>query len=143
MACPETNALLKQSAMNIRRIKETCIYVSDLEQTRAFYQDKLGLPLLSLVKGRHVFFRAGESVLLCFIASQTEQEKELPPHGARGSVHFAFEVNKEDYTAAMQKIREEAIPILHEHTWKGVLRSFYFHDPDDNLVEIIEEGLWD
>ena len=142
MAFPGTT-VLKQSAMNIRRIKETCIYVSDLDRTKAFYEGKLGLPLISLVKGRHVFFRAGESVLLCFIASQTEQEKELPPHGARGSVHFAFEVSKDEYASALQKIRDEAIPVLHEHTWKGVLRSFYFHDPDGNLVEIIEEGLWE
>ncbi|HEU4903733.1 MAG TPA: VOC family protein [Flavisolibacter sp.] len=129
--------------MDIRRIKETCIYVSDLEQTRAFYTDKLGLPLISLVKGRHVFFRAGESVLLCFIASQTEQEKELPPHGASGSVHFAFEVSHEEYPAALQKIKEAGISILHEHTWRNGLHSFYFHDPDSNLLEVIEEGLWE
>jgi catechol 2,3-dioxygenase-like lactoylglutathione lyase family enzyme len=129
--------------MKISRIKETCIYVSDLEQTRAFYAGKLGLLLLSLVKERHVFFRAGESVLLCFIASQTENEKELPPHGARGSVHFAFEVAGEEYLAALQKVKDAGISILHEHTWKNSLRSFYFHDPDENLVEVIEEGLWE
>ena len=129
--------------MNIRRIKETCIYVSDLEQTRAFYSDKLGLPLISLVKGRHVFFRAGESVLLCFIASQTAQEKELPPHGASGSVHFAFEVSSEDYPATLQRVQDAGITILHEHRWRSGLRSFYFHDPDSNLLEVIEEGLWE
>lgn len=82
-------------------------------------------------------------MLLCFIAAQTEKEKELPSHGARGSVHFAFEVAREDYQAALQKITEAGIAILHEHTWPNNLRSFYFHDPDKNLVEIIEEGLWE
>lgn len=129
--------------MEISRIKETCIYVSDLEQTKDFYCGKLGLPLISLVPGRHVFFRAGESVLLCFIASQTEQENVLPPHGARGSVHFAFEVAAEEYPAALQKVKEAGIPIRHEHIWKESFRSFYFHDPDQNLVEVIEEGLWE
>jgi catechol 2,3-dioxygenase-like lactoylglutathione lyase family enzyme len=129
--------------MNVRRIKETCIYVFDLEQTKAFYNGVLGLPLISLVKGRHIFFRAGESVLLCFIAAQTEKEQELPPHGASGSVHFAFEVSKEEYSAALQKIKDAGITILHEHCWKDTLCSFYFHDPDKNLVEVIEEGLWD
>jgi catechol 2,3-dioxygenase-like lactoylglutathione lyase family enzyme len=129
--------------MNIARIKETCIYVTDLQATKAFYADKLGLPLISLVEGRHIFFRAGQSVLLCFIAAQTEKEMELPPHGARGSVHFAFEVaSGAEYNAALQQVQDAGIPILHQHTWKGVLRSFYFHDPDNNLVEIIEEGLW-
>lgn len=60
--------------MNIKRIKETCLYVTDLDATTAFYAGKLGLPLLSKVPGRHVFFRAGETVLLCFIAGATQQE---------------------------------------------------------------------
>ena len=129
--------------MNIARIKETCIYVTDLHATKQFYAYQLGLPLISLVEGRHVFFKAGQSVLLCFIADKTLHEKDLPPHGAAGSVHFAFEVARQDYAAALQKMKDAQIPILHEHKWKDELRSFYFHDPDKNLVEIIEEGLWE
>src|SRR5947209_4141516 len=129
--------------MNIRRIKETCIYVTDLQRTKTFYADLLGLPLISLVKERHVFFRAGESVLLCFIAEKTEKESILPPHGASGTIHFAFEVSATDYDTALRQIQEAHIPILHQHVWGGRLRSFYFHDPDQNLVEVIEEGLWE
>jgi catechol 2,3-dioxygenase-like lactoylglutathione lyase family enzyme len=129
--------------MKISRIKETCIYVSDLQRTKAFYAEELGLPVISMVPDRHIFFRAGESVLLCFIAAQTENEKELPPHGARGSVHFAFETDAEAYASALQQLKAAGINILHEHTWKAGLRSFYFHDPDKNLVEIIEEGIWE
>lgn len=129
--------------MRVARIKETCIYVEDLDKTEGFYHGQLGLPVISKVKGRHIFFRAGESVLLCFIAAQTEKEAELPPHGARGSVHFAFEVSKNEYSNTLAEIQQKAIPILHEHHWKGELRSFYFHDPDGNLVEVIEEGLWE
>lgn len=129
--------------MKISRIKETCIYVSDVHRAKEFYHQKLGLPLISLVDGRHVFFRAGESVLLCFVAAQTLQEKTLPPHGATGSVHFAFEVSRDDYNAALRQVQEAGIPVLHEHKWTENLRSFYFHDPDNNLVEVIEEGLWE
>ena len=130
-------------AVNIARIKETCIYVTDLQATKAFYNGKLGLPLISLVEGRHVFFRAGESVLLCFIASKTKQEKELPPHGARGSVHFAFEVERSNYDKTLQTVKDAGIQILHEQNWHKGLRSFYFHDPDKNLLEVIEKGLWE
>ena len=129
--------------MNIARIKETCIYVSDLHRTKTFYADGLGLTLIALVEGRHVFFKAGDSVLLCFIAEKTLQEKELPPHGATGCIHFAFEVGRNDYTAALEKIKSFGIEILHQQIWKKEVRSFYFHDPDKNLIEIIEEGLWD
>jgi catechol 2,3-dioxygenase-like lactoylglutathione lyase family enzyme len=129
--------------MNILSIKETCIYVKDLERTKDFYAGKLGLPLLSLVKNRHVFFRAGNSVLLCFLAQTTLKEMELPPHGAEGKIHFAFEVSKEEYTSALTQIKNSGIEILHEHLWKNAIHSFYFHDPDNNVVEIIEQGLWE
>lgn len=129
--------------MKISRIKETCIYVTDLQKTKTFYADRLGLPVISLVEGRHLFFRAGESVLLCFIAEKTREETDLPPHGAVGSVHFAFEVAKEEYALALQTLTKAGVAILHQHTWKAGLQSFYFHDPDENLVEIIEEGIWE
>src|SRR5215216_4454781 len=124
--------------MNISRIKETCIYVTDLGRTKDFYTGKLGLRLISLVQERHIFFEAGDSVLLCFIAEKTKKETVVPPHGATGSIHFAFEVARDDYEAAVEKIQVADITILHHHIWKGGLRSFYFHDPDNNLVEIIE-----
>ena len=129
--------------MNIVRIKETCIYVTDIQRTKEFYAYKLGLPLISLVKDRHVFFKAGESVLLCFVADKTKQEAELPPHGARGSVHFAFEVPKDDYADTLQQVQQAGIEIVHQQAWGHGHRSFYFHDPDKNLVEVIEEGLWE
>ena len=105
--------------MKILSIKETCIYVKDLDRTRNFYANALGLPLISLVKDRHVFFKAGSSVLLCFIADETRKESELPPHGAQGTMHFAFEVTKADYDAALEQIKEAGIEILHEHQWKN------------------------
>ena len=129
--------------MNILSIKETCIYVKDLERTKEFYSGKLGLPLISLVPGRHVFFRAGSSVLLCFLAEETLKETILPPHGATGKIHFAFEVNREEYPLSLKQVKDLGIEILHEHSWKNGIHSFYFHDPDGNAVEIIEQGLWE
>ncbi|MBO9681347.1 MAG: hypothetical protein J7502_01525, partial [Flavisolibacter sp.] len=58
-------------------------------------------------------------------------------------IHFAFEVSKQEYVDALSQIKESGIEILHEQVWKNGLRSFYFHDPDHHLVEIIEQGLWE
>jgi catechol 2,3-dioxygenase-like lactoylglutathione lyase family enzyme len=129
--------------MNILSIKETCIYVEDLERTKDFYSGKLDLPLISFMKNRYVFFRVGTSVLLCFLAEATTKEKELPPHGAQGQIHFAFEVSKEEYQHALSQVKNSGIEIVHEHLWKNGIWSFYFHDPDNHLVEIIEQGLWE
>ena len=110
--------------MNILSIKETCIYVKELERTKDFYSNKLGLTLLSFVKKRHVFFKAGNSVLLCFVAEATQKEMEIPPHGAFGSIHFAFEVSRENYNDAMEQIKNAGIPILHKHIWKNNQKKF-------------------
>lgn len=52
--------------MKFLKIKETCLYIRDLERAKKFYHETLELPLISYVEGKHIFFRAGDSVLLCF-----------------------------------------------------------------------------
>ena len=128
--------------LNISQIKETCLYVKDLALTSAFYHDKLGLDIIAEVENRHIFFRAGQSVLLCFIAETTEKALDIPPHGATGSIHFAFEIEEGGYDQAQNHIIKQNIPIIHQQVWKHRKRSFYFHDPDGHLVEIVEQGLW-
>lgn len=129
--------------MEFTQIKETCLYVSDLDRTSAFYSGKLGLPIISRVEGRHLFFRAGSSVLLCFIAEATRHETQLPPHFAEGKQHLAFEVRQEDYERIKSAIENEDIRITHVQTWKNDLNSFYFEDPDGHVLEIVPPGIWD
>ncbi len=125
------------------RIKETCLYVKDLQRTREFYAGKLGLPEIGFAEGRHLFFRAGESVLLCFNAEATARDNSLPPHFGSGEQHFAFESSVDDYPAWKKKIEDAGITIEHEADWKNGIQSFYFRDPDNNLAEIVMSGLWD
>jgi catechol 2,3-dioxygenase-like lactoylglutathione lyase family enzyme len=128
--------------MKILKIKETCIYVTDLEQTQAFYQQVLDLPLIGKKPGRHVFFRAGTSVLLCFIPEVTSKETELPPHHAYGPAHLAFEVSVPEYQSCKEQVEAAGVNILHEHSWDDEFLSFYFQDPDGHLLEIVQEGMW-
>ncbi|WP_258099615.1 VOC family protein [Marinoscillum pacificum] len=128
--------------MEFTQIKETCLYVSDLDQSYAFYHDKLGLPLISKVPNRHVFFRLGTSVLLCFIAEATKGEKELPPHFASGKQHIAFEVAKDNYNETKEKFKVLGIEITHCQKWPGSYESFYLEDPDGHVLEIVPEGMW-
>ncbi|MFA0961934.1 VOC family protein [Roseivirga sp. BDSF3-8] len=128
--------------MSIKQVKETCLYIEDIDRTKAFYEKKLGLPVISIAPGRHIFFRAGTSVLLCFIAAVTKQEERLPPHYAKGKQHIAFEISKEEYMSWKEKLREVGVRITHEEHWKNGYSSFYFDDPDGHVLEIVEEGFW-
>ena len=129
--------------MRIKQIKETALYVDDLDRTRRFYHEILGLPLIGQEEGRHVFFRAGTSVLLCFNPKATRKDENLPPHYGSGNQHIAFEVGHEEYDRAKENLQRQGVEIIHEQTWKGGLESFYFRDTEDNILEIVMEGIWD
>lgn len=129
--------------MNIRKIKETCIYTSELVTAKKFYHELLGLPVISEVAGKHIFFRAGSSVLLCFNPDDSRQKKSPPAHFAEGNYHFAFEVTSTEYEKHKNEITERGIPIIDTVMWRGGLESFYFNDPFGNVLEILPEGVWD
>lgn len=129
--------------MKITQIKETCLYVQDLNITKNFYHDKLGFSIISQVDNRHIFFRVGTSVLLCFLPEVTKNEANLPPHYAYGNQHIAFEVEGTDYQLWLDKIIAAEIKVIHRQEWRNNLFSFYFLDPDGHVLEIVPEGIWD
>ncbi len=129
--------------MDILQVKETCLYVSDLDRTQKFYQEIVGLALISKKADRHVFFNAGTSVLLCFIPESTRAETTLPPHWSKGPAHLAFEVQKFEYREWKAKLATAGVEIIYEHHWGNDFYSFYFHDPDGHVLEIVPEGMWE
>ena len=130
--------------MNFTKIKETCLYINDLELAKEFYHDKLELPVISYVPARHIFFRAGESVLLCFNPEDSKKKVSPPAHYGGGNQHFAFEVSVSDYEKAKAWIEGKGISITEKVVWQSGAESFYFEDPEGNVLEIVPaEGIWD
>jgi catechol 2,3-dioxygenase-like lactoylglutathione lyase family enzyme len=125
------------------QIKETCLYIPDLELAEKFYHGILGLPLISKAEGRHIFFRAGSSVLLCFIPETTKREDTLPPHYAHGKQHIAFEVEAGDYDTKKSELEGKGIKITHFQDWRDGLESFYFEDPFGHVLEVVPKGIWE
>ena len=129
--------------MNIRQIKETCLYFRDLEKAKAFYHAVLELPIISFVKDKHIFFRAGNSVLLVFNPEDSKLKKSPPAHFSEGKYHFSFEVAKEEYEMHKQEIASKGVAIIDKVIWETGQESFYFEDPEGNILEIVPEGIWD
>ncbi|MDX1629311.1 MAG: VOC family protein [Fulvivirga sp.] len=125
------------------KIKETCLYIHDLEAAKAFYHEKIGFDIIHYLPDRHIFFRVGASVLLCFNPEDSKTKTSPPPHFAQGPQHFAFEVAKEDYLSCKEKIISLGIDIEDEVIWKSGQESFYFKDPAGNVLEIVPKGIWD
>ena len=129
--------------MKFSQIKETCLYIQDIDQSYDFYKGLLGLEVIGRAEGRHIFFRAGASVLLCFIAENSKTKTSPPAHYAEGKQHYAFEVTKEEYKETKEEIISLGIEIIDELVWKSGQESFYFNDPDGHVLEVVPKGVWE
>ena len=129
--------------MNALKIKETCLYVKDLRKARHFYHETLGLEIINYAPEKHLFLRVGTSVLLCFNPEDSKHKKSPPAHYGEGNQHFAFEVALSEYENVKTEIKAKGISIIDEVIWKSGKESFYFKDPEDNVLEVVpDEGIW-
>ena len=112
------------------------IPVKDLDRSERFYTEVMGMERLR--RNSHmVFMRAGAD---CFVLTHSEKPIE-PNAGDAHDIHHAFRVSAPDYDAAKVFLAQNRIRIFKEEercsgTFQG--RSAYFHDPDRNVLEIID-----
>jgi catechol-2,3-dioxygenase len=126
-----------------------------------FYINILGLEFVSEENDRHVFLKVDQSMLLIFnpnkmlannnnnnnnnISNESSSTSQLPIHGAFAPpsiIHFALEIEKQNYDNAKYMLNEKNIKIDKEVIWEKGTNSIYFRDPAGNLVEIITQGSW-
>lgn len=129
--------------MNFIKIKETCLYVRDMEKAKHFYHEILELPIIHDEREKHIFFRLGSSVLLCFNPEDSKTKKSPPVHFGEGKQHAAFEVPDKEYLNSKKEIQSKGIGIIDEVVWPSGKKSFYFEDLDGNILEIVPDiGIW-
>ena len=133
--------------MKIGKIVETSIYSTNLEDMKDFYVNKLGLEFVSEQKGRHVFIKTDNNMLLIFNHEITITENETS-HGVStppSVIHIAFEIDSGEYDTATRTLIESNIQIEKEIEWGNRIgsKSIYFRDPAGNLVEFITKNYWE
>jgi catechol 2,3-dioxygenase-like lactoylglutathione lyase family enzyme len=84
-----------------------------------------------------VFMQSGDDN---FVLTYSENPID-PNRDEKHDIHSAFRVTPEEYDRAKQFLAEKGIKIIKEEdrgkgTFQG--RSAYFHDPDRNVIEIID-----
>ena len=124
-------------------VHEASLYTRDLDRAARFWT-LLGLPVVARSEGRHVFFRAGNDMLLVFDARATSQPGgAVPPHGTAGPGHVALAVaDSAGLEAWRARLADAGVAIEAEVEWPSGGRSLYFRDPDGNSLEIITRGSW-
>jgi catechol 2,3-dioxygenase-like lactoylglutathione lyase family enzyme len=128
-------------------LKETALYVSDLEQANTFYRDVLGLKALVSDGRFSAFDVAGKHILLLFTRGSSVRPTELPggmipPHDASGQIHAAFSVDSTELPAWETHLADHGIEILSRVKWPRGGQSIYFRDPDSHLLELLTPGVW-
>ncbi len=110
----------------------------DLEETRSFYEDFLGLPLISAFKvaegrGLHSFFKMADGSCLAFFEVpgrpfEFKRQDDL-------DLHIALGVDPATFESMLQKGRDQGRevrgPVDH-----GFCRSLYFRDPNGYVIEL-------
>lgn len=129
--------------MKLSQVKETIMYIRDLEGAMELYEGILGLTRIAYIEEKHLFLRVGSNVLLLFNPDHSKTKESPPAHYADGIQHIAFEAPEEEYESWKQKLQDEGIDIIDVLTWKNGKESFYFRDHEDNVLEIVPPGVWE
>lgn len=131
----------------IHRIVETALYVDDVQEAARFYEDVLGLSIMSKGDRLIALDAGGQTVLLLFRRGATTEGVSfaggrIPPHDGHGQLHLAFAVNAADLDAWREHLLRHRIEIESEVRWDHGGRSLYIRDPDGHSVELVTPGVW-
>jgi catechol 2,3-dioxygenase len=119
------------------RIGHVVIKVRDLERSRKFYTDVMGLTEMAELANLKMAFFASNGRDHHEIAV-VEVGKDAPgaQAGEIGLNHIAFRLTDEAHLhAAFEELKAKQVPIVAtvDH---GVTKSVYFRDPDGNQLEV-------
>jgi catechol 2,3-dioxygenase len=119
------------------RIAHVVLKVRNLEQSKKFYTETLGMRVIKdVAQLRAVFLsfngRDHHEIALFEIGAKAE----APKPNQTGMLHVAFRLRTEDdLVAAYKELKEKGVPVSFTVN-HGVSKSVYFRDPDDNELEV-------
>lgn len=125
---------------SVRRVKglgEVSIRVKDLDAMQKFYEEVVGLEVLSREES-YVFFKVAEGYgghsqnLALFETESPELSQEKTTLH-----HIALNIALEDYEPEKSRLEGLGLKVnATVHEWLHV-RSLYFHDPEGNTLEFV------
>lgn len=135
-------------AFSVRGLNHFAYRCRDAEETRAFYEDLLGLPLAHIVRADHVpstgeynpychiFFRMADNSYVAFFDLGDDVAPEPSPNTPAWVNHLALEVaDRNELLAAKARLEAAGMPVL-GITDHHIIQSIYFFDPNGLRVEL-------
>ncbi len=124
------------AGIHLQKLVHFTIPVKDLDRAEVFYTTLLGFTKVR--RSPHMcFLRCGSDLFVL-----TRSEKPVDPNPPdRHEIHTAFLASGADYDAALATLAAAGVRVfLEENRASGTFqgRSAYFHDPDGNVIEVID-----
>jgi catechol 2,3-dioxygenase-like lactoylglutathione lyase family enzyme len=124
----------------------------DAEETRHFYEDLLGLPLVHVIKNDHVpstgeycpyvhiFFRMRDGSCMAFFDLGDNTASLPSPNTPAWVNHIALRVaDRQDLEAMRQRLLAAGVEVLGITNHDDYIHSIYFFDPNGFRVELTTE----
>jgi catechol-2,3-dioxygenase len=132
---------LNEKRRAVRGLGAIALRVKNLDAMQSFYEDVIGLPLMTRFPNA-AFFKIADGygghtqVLALFDRSKRPGYCE-PDAGTSTIDHLAFEIPLADFAAEKKRLEELGIRVeTAEHGWVH-WRSLYATDPEGNQVELV------
>ena len=144
----QPNTPLAGTAVPIHGLHHFAWRCRHAEQTRRFYEDLLGLPLVHVICADHVpstgeycpyvhiFFRLGDGSHIAFFDLGDDSAAAPSPNTPAWVNHLALRVESVDaLMAAGQRLRAAGVEVLGP-TDHHIIQSIYFFDPNGLRLEL-------
>ena len=133
----------------IRQLHHFAWRCRDAEETRRFYEDLLGLPLVHVIRNDrvpstgdenphlHLFFEMHDGSCIAFFDLGDDQAAEPSPNTPGWVNHLALRVDSlETLAAAHKRLTDAGIKVLGPVNHDGYVHSIYFFDPNGIRLEL-------
>ena len=122
--------------MEITRLDHFVLTVKDLQKTIAFYTQVMGMKEVRFGEGRIALEYGQQKINLHELGNEFEPKAQNVREGS-ADLCFITQTPLED---AMNHVREQDVELLEGPVKRtgaqGPILSFYFRDPDGNLIEV-------
>jgi len=122
--------------MNISRLDHLVLTVKDIEITVQFYVSVLGMEKEEFGAGRFALKYGNQKINLHQVGKEFVPKADKPTAGS-ADLCFITEVPLDE---AMNHVRSRGVEIIEGPVARtgaiGPINSFYFRDPDKNLIEV-------
>ncbi|MFC7443217.1 VOC family protein [Laceyella putida] len=121
--------------MNVIGFNHLTLNVKRLEKSLPFYCDVLGMKLVH--RGRTDVYLEWGNAWICLLEKPEETNS---PQGL-GMDHVAFSITEEAFFPAVDRLREQGVPLVREPIERGGGWSVQFTDPDGLVLELFTGDL--